>query len=371
MHRIDHERASQGGSLYPCTITVNSPVVTDVMSTEQFYINAPVRFSFTGSTDKMYKIIALTETTVTVDSPLPATGSAQIYVAANRYTEGDPQRGIARTVVTDSWANAVQEEIANSIELATALDKSKPWQMRDVLKAVMLNELSGLNVLVTNTDRVTIYDGACLDSTRRTLMIKDSNIPVTKTMAAYQAQGQGGLPAPLTQDADTSYYLFMIKHAVTGAVDFGFDTASNASNLLTASGYHYYRCIDVVKLNSVTSFYRYDKIGDVRVVEDGLSLDQVVISSATPADYDLKVPGLTSTVVDAFLTVTDASNPWNLQMWLNRSTDTTMSVSGAAGETVQCPIRFSVRPGGKVRLAALSGSPTVDLRVISFTPQIP
>jgi hypothetical protein len=55
--------------------------------------------------------------------------------AANMFTEGDPGTGVPRTIVTDDWANAVQEElIAVILSAALALDKPTNTQLRQALR---------------------------------------------------------------------------------------------------------------------------------------------------------------------------------------------------------------------------------------------
>jgi hypothetical protein len=55
----------------------------------------------------------------------------------NQFTEGDPVGGIAATVMTDDWANAVQEEICEVIETAgLTLNKADNTQLLAALVAM-------------------------------------------------------------------------------------------------------------------------------------------------------------------------------------------------------------------------------------------
>jgi len=66
--------------------------------------------------------------------------------AGEQFTEGDPQQGIAPTVVTDDWLNDVQENLARAIEASgIALAKGDPTQLA---RAIALASGSRRNVLV-------------------------------------------------------------------------------------------------------------------------------------------------------------------------------------------------------------------------------
>ncbi len=68
----------------------------------------------------------------------------------NKFTEGDPASGGRATVVTDGWLNAVQEELANTIESdGFVLDKADSGQLSAVFKrrVIGVGSLAELNAL--------------------------------------------------------------------------------------------------------------------------------------------------------------------------------------------------------------------------------
>ena len=61
--------------------------------------------------------------------------------ASNTFTGGDPTTGVAPTVVTADWLNAVQEELAAFAELGGPLDKGNNGQ----IAAMFANSFQGGN----------------------------------------------------------------------------------------------------------------------------------------------------------------------------------------------------------------------------------
>jgi microcystin-dependent protein len=62
----------------------------------------------------------------------------------NLFTEGDPVGGIAATVMTDDWANAVQEEICEVVETAgLTLNKADNTQLRVAIQSLVGAALVG------------------------------------------------------------------------------------------------------------------------------------------------------------------------------------------------------------------------------------
>lgn len=77
----------------------------------------------------------------------------------NLFTEGDPVGGVAATVMTDDWANAIQEEIAEVIEAAgITLDKADNAQLLAALVALGVRAattaLTGVVELATTAETV-------------------------------------------------------------------------------------------------------------------------------------------------------------------------------------------------------------------------
>lgn len=67
------------------------------------------------------------------------TKSADLHgVGKDGFTEGDPVGGVAPTVVTDDWLNAVQEEIAAAVESGYTLSKPSNRQLAQMLELMAL-----------------------------------------------------------------------------------------------------------------------------------------------------------------------------------------------------------------------------------------
>ncbi len=63
----------------------------------------------------------------------------------NRFTDGDPTAGIPPTIVTDDWANAVQEELSGVVEGAgLTLDKAKHDQLKAAITKMITDRAAPL-----------------------------------------------------------------------------------------------------------------------------------------------------------------------------------------------------------------------------------
>ncbi len=75
----------------------------------------------------------------------------------NRFTDGDPTAGIPPTIVTDDWANAVQEELSGVIEGAgLTLDKAK----HDQLKAAITKMITDRAAPLATTEQAGLVERA-------------------------------------------------------------------------------------------------------------------------------------------------------------------------------------------------------------------
>lgn len=74
------------------------------------------------------------------------------------FSDGVPEQGKQATVIDSEWLNAVQEEIAQFIELAgLTLDGSNPHQLRDALLAIFMAgiEVGGTGINISGTGGAT------------------------------------------------------------------------------------------------------------------------------------------------------------------------------------------------------------------------
>lgn len=130
----------------------------------------------------------------------------------------------------------------------------------------------------TDTDHdIAIAVGECRDSTNAI------NIKVTSALgkmldATWEAGGVpgttvGGLNATdfatgtSGPEASTRYHIFLILHT-DGTVDAGFDKDDDATNLLSDSGYTYYRRIGSIWTDASENFLGFTQHGDVFLIND-------------------------------------------------------------------------------------------------------
>lgn len=97
-----------------------------------------------------------------IDGPAAAPGG--------HFTEGDPNVGTPATVVTDDWANAVQEEIASVIEgSGAALSKPNNSQLLTAIKSLMNAALPAGEICWLASDAIpaafSLCDGGVLSRT--------------------------------------------------------------------------------------------------------------------------------------------------------------------------------------------------------------
>lgn len=98
--------------------------------------------------------------TAAIAVPTPATPGTPGY-----FFKGDPTLGTPATVVTDDWANAVQEELCHVIEQAgLTLSKTDRTQLAQALATLYRRRLSAdLTVYVATTGNDTTGDGTALN----------------------------------------------------------------------------------------------------------------------------------------------------------------------------------------------------------------
>jgi hypothetical protein len=128
--------------------------------------------------------------------------------------------------------------------------------------------LHGFTIKMSSADSshdIQIDAGSCRDEDDTCFMKLTSAF--TKQIDANWAEGdnEGGFPQSISLAVNTWYHMFVIFNPATGAIDAGFDTDINASNLLSAAsafGYTKYRRIGSVKTDSSYSIVPFLQRGD-------------------------------------------------------------------------------------------------------------
>lgn len=136
----------------------------------------------------------------------------------------------------------------------------------------------------------------------------------------------GGFPSGLTLSADTWYHCFGISQD-DGTLDFGFDTATTASNLRSdATGYNHYRRVGSVLTDSSSNIIAFIQFGDYFQWDD------------PPLDYNA-APGLTQSLetlsvppdFNVLAHVTIGSSPGSTQVFYIRSPDVSDETPASEG----------------------------------------
>lgn len=135
--------------------------------------------------------------------------------------------------------------------------------------AGMINGLITSNNGTDADHDLDITSGVCVDSSNSEFI--DLASALTKQIDANWVAGNnaGGFPSTLTLSADTWYAVFVIKHA-DGTVDAGFDTSITATNLLSDSGYSFYRRIGWVRTDASSNILGFEQTGP-RFIWDAVS----------------------------------------------------------------------------------------------------
>jgi hypothetical protein len=114
----------------------------------------------------------------------------------------------------------------------------------------------------TDTDHdILISTGVAMDSTN--VVIMNLGTAITKQLDATWAVGDdaGGRASGASLSTSTWYHIHLIR-ASDGTVDAGFDTSVTAANLLTDSGYTYYRRIGSVLTDGSSNILQFIQQGD-------------------------------------------------------------------------------------------------------------
>ena len=144
-----------------------------------------------------------------------------------------------------------------------AVKNNNSANVLDVLhaKSNIIDGLTLSNYVINPNNGIDIDVGICVDSTKTKLM--DLTSILTKRLTIKWAIGtnQGGRPSTVSLSSNTWYHVFLIMKT-DGTVDAGFDTSLTAANLLTASGFTYYRRIGSVRTGSDSNLLGFIQTGD-------------------------------------------------------------------------------------------------------------
>jgi len=241
------------------------------------------------------------------------------------FQDSEPTGG---TIVPAEFMNTLQDEIAGVVEGAgLSLDKANDLQLLSAVNALILagggggggmankDYFTGMNLksAADGDHDITIEPGGAMDTTNTLFMNNVADF--TKQIDANWAEGDnaGGFPSGLTLSADTFYNVFQIAKP-DGTVDFGFDSSSTATNLLSdaaGSGYTLYRYIHTIYTDGSNNIRRFRNNGDVMRYEtpiNDLNITNLGVSGRVTGDtLDMSVPSAAG--VEALFTYSIKGNP--------------------------------------------------------------
>lgn len=189
-----------------------------------------------------------------------------------------PGSGNQSTIVTDHWANAVQEEIMTVVEAAGLVqDKDAHNQLLLAMQSIVgssavvgAGAIHGMRLSPTPgnpTTRVTATLGLVRDSTNAAGGV--AGAAMSKKLDAVWApgDGNGGRLTAAAPANGATYFLHALINPLTGAVDYGFDASPTAPDLAgsgaVAAGFTKFRRLGAVVLEAASTAIRdFYQIGD-------------------------------------------------------------------------------------------------------------
>jgi len=150
---------------------------------------------------------------------------------------------------------------------------------------------------------IRINIGRCADSTLSKAM--NLSVALVKRIDANWQAGtnMGGFPSSLTLAVDTTYHFFLIMHT-NGTIDAGFDSSVTAANLLSDSGYTYYRRIgSIITAGGGPEIMEFTQLNDTFLLSAGLADTSISFYMTDETKtVDLKTPsGIVTKAIISFL----------------------------------------------------------------------
>ncbi len=154
---------------------------------------------------------------------------------------------------TESQEGVIQLATISEVQVGTNTTKAiTPASLMATLNSnsgLPIGHIYGLTLSIgADTEHeIVVSKGACktFDGTADMNLLSSLTKKIDATWVVGNA---GGMPAPLTVQASTTYHVFAITNPSTGVVDAGFDTDISATNLLNvASGFTKFRRIGSIK----------------------------------------------------------------------------------------------------------------------------
>ena len=303
----------------------------------------------------------------------------RIITGDELFDPGEPSTNTKGTMVTANWLNAIQEEVANTIEgFGETLDPGQDDQLFSVLASYLQRKsfIDGL-VLSNSADAdhdISIGVGVASDSTGAALIKLTSQI--TKQIDAAWVEGDdlGGL-FDGSVAADTTYHVFLIKKDSDGSIDAGFDTSLSAANI--PDGYAAFRRVGSVLTDSSSNIINFDAYeivgGSVRydykeyiadISSGGPAITKTVFQVSVPEDVEM----IANIIIHLLESTSGTSYGWvNPTTFIDVAPGLTTSdirVNASIAETGQ--IAKSITTDVSAQMAYRISQTTAGLRILTI-----
>lgn len=299
------------------------------------------------------------------------TASAVNYLNSTNSATGNSV--IIETKGDDSNVGLTIQTKGSGAMLLTATGGVKAGKNR-LDNAIVYNCFGGLTTVIaadTNHD-ITIAAGTCADSTNATIMFNSSTL-TKQTDAAWAAgTNAGGMPSGVTLTTSTWYHIFLIMNSAGTVVDAGYDTSMTASNLLTASGYTYYRYVSSVLTDSSSNIIPYTQYGNYYLwTTPLLDIDVSNLTTSTTA-YALRVPTGFAVRADFNAYVSHGSATRLVQLNTPAAADAIASATATPGASVigsstqAGAIRTSILTNTTKQIEASADNSSTILRLVTL-----
>jgi hypothetical protein len=305
--------------------------------------------------------ISLNLPTETVAQMNQASGVIQGYVSAEAFTRNANDRVTNGDMVRD------QINTVNDTDFDEPLFATVMRMMGRTLQGFWCAQAS------SPSDRVAINRGFAVAVGDAQIINLKAAIRKDLETAWAVGDNQGGRATGAALADDTWYHLFAIKKS-DGTVDAGYDTVLNAANLLSDSGYTYYR--------RVASVYYIDSTSKVRPfvhhigsdyflhkpnVDDG-NFAIALAPTVSPVTLAKGVPPGIEIAVDCFCSASYTGSAWNLWLWdgVNGSTSQqgfARFLEGVSAATQRNDFRFIVDTSQRIFALESLATGTPNLNV--------
>lgn len=291
------------------------------------------------------------------------------------------------TQVTHGIMNAVQEEIAAAVEasgqtlLTSAANDAAAGYGSQLKKAIFdRNYINGFDYSISGSTFTPHSVGSpgerciCKNHDNSELCVVTLDLGYTKALSTNWSAGSGGgaKPSSLTFTASRMYYLFAIWKA-DGSVDFGIDSTANASALLSASSFTYYRVIGWALRNSTNDGFAKQSLRANNFHEYlELPTETLLLNAAgSPGGGELEVCAPYQSIMATHLDVVDPSNSWSLN-YGSRSSSSYRYIYGGASVRVFSTADLLVgnlsttTARGKIYMTGTGAALAITFRVLGY-----